>query len=102
MLKKIFRVVTNKFLLTAVFFAVWTIYFDQNDWVTMQQRQKELKNVKENIAYLNTEIARLAAERNGLMADPAKIEKYARERYLLRREGEEVYLFEDTLHPTIK
>ena len=94
MLKKIFRVVTNKFLLTAVFFAVWTIYFDQNDWVTMQQRQKELKNVKENIAYLNTEIARLAAERNGLMPDPAKIEKYARENYRMKHDGEDVYVIE--------
>ena len=99
MLKKIFRVVTNKFLVTAVLFAVWTIYFDQNDWVSMQQRQKELKNVKENITYLNTEIARLAAERNGLMADPAKIEKYARENYRMKHDGEDVYVIE-TDNPT--
>ena len=31
-----------------------------------------------------------------LQSNPGAVEKYARERYLLRREGEEVYLFEDT------
>jgi cell division protein FtsB len=33
---------------------------------------------------------------NNLQSNPGAVEKYARERYLLRREGEEVYLFEDT------
>jgi cell division protein FtsB len=39
---------------------------------------------------------------NNIQNNKSAIEKYARERYLLRREGEEVYLFEDTLHTISK
>jgi cell division protein FtsB len=39
---------------------------------------------------------------NNIQNNKAAIEKYARERYLLRREGEELYLFEDTLRTSNK
>jgi cell division protein FtsB len=39
---------------------------------------------------------------NNIQNNKAAIEKYARERYLLRREGEELYLFEDTLPTSTK
>jgi len=94
-MKKLFRILANKYLLTAVAFVVWTLYFDQNDYMTLQQRQKELNGVKDNITYLNTEIARMNSERNALLSDPAKLEQYARENYRMKHEGEDVYVIED-------
>ena len=40
-MKKVLKVLTNKFLLTTIGFVVWMVYFDQNDWFTMQQKKKE-------------------------------------------------------------
>lgn len=93
-MKKAFKILTNKYLLVTVAFVCWTVFFDQNDWMSLQQRQKELNNVKSNIAYLNTEIDRMNAERNGLMSDPHMLEKYAREHYRMKHEGEDVYVIE--------
>jgi len=94
-MKKVFRVLTNKYLVTAVAFVVWTVYFDQNDWVSLQQRQKELDGLKGNIAYLATEINRMNSERNDLLTDPRKLEQYAREHYRMKHEGEDVYVIDN-------
>jgi hypothetical protein len=44
----------------------------------------------------NDEIEKTKSQLNNLQNNGTSIEKYARERYLLKREGEEVYIFEDT------
>jgi len=94
-MKKVFRILTNKYLVTAVAFVVWTVYFDQNDWMTLQQRQKELNGVKDNIQYLNTEINRMSMERNDLRTNPRKLEQYARENYRMKHENEDVYVIDN-------
>lgn len=85
---------TNKYLLTSVAFIAWTVYFDQNDWIVMKQRQNELNGIKDNIAYLNAEITKMNTERNDLLNDSRKLEKYARERYRMKHDGEDVYVIE--------
>jgi len=94
-MKKLFRILTNKYLVTAVAFVVWTVYFDQNDWITLQQKQKELNGLKDNIAYLSNEIDRMNAERNDLLTNPKKLEQYARENYRMKHEGEDVYVIDN-------
>ncbi len=95
-MKKAIKILTNKYLLVTAAFLAWTVFFDQNDWMTLQQRQKELNGIKDNIAYLNTEIDRMNAEKNDLMTNPAKIEQYARENYRMKHDGEDVYVIEKT------
>lgn len=94
-MKRILKLVINKYVVTAIIFGVWTIYFDQNDWASMRQRQKELQGVKDNIDYLNTEITKMANERKELMTNPAILEKYARENYRMKHEGEDVYVIDN-------
>ncbi len=93
-MKKVFRVLTNKYLLVTVGFIAWTVFFDQNDWLTLQQRQKELNGIKDNIAYLNTEITRMNAERMALLNNPHELEKYARETFRMKHEGEDIYVID--------
>ncbi len=93
-MKKVLKVITNKYFVATLMFVLWTVFFDQNDWITMHQRQKELNGVKDNIKYLNTEIARMNNERNDLLTNNSKLEQYAREHYRMKHEGEDVYVIE--------
>ncbi|MCB0698774.1 MAG: septum formation initiator family protein [Chitinophagales bacterium] len=93
-MKKVLRIATNKYLLTGIVFVVWVGYFDRNDWFTAREREDELENVKDNIAYLKTEIADMKKQKDGVQNDSATLEKFARERYHLKRENEDVYVFE--------
>lgn len=93
-MKKVWDVLTNKFVLSAVAFAVWMLFFDQNDWMSMQQRRKELKGVNDNIAYLNGEVARMEKEHTDLVTNPRKLEQFAREQFRMKRDNEDLYIIE--------
>ena len=94
--KKLLKVVTNKYFITSLVFVVWCMYFDQNDWLSIRQKQKELDNIKGNIAYLNGEIAKMASERDSLLTDKNKLEQYARENYRMKHDNEDVYVIDTT------
>jgi len=94
-MKKVLKIATNKYLLTIVAFIAWTVYFDQNDYMTLQQRQKELNGLKDNIAYLNGEINRMNTEKTDLQTNPRRIEQYARETFRMKHDGEDVYVMDN-------
>ena len=94
-MKKALKIVGNKYFLTAVAFVAWSLYFDQNDWMSQRQRQKELNGLKNNIAYLNSEINKMSTERDALLTDRSKLEQYARENYRMKHDNEDVYVIDN-------
>ena len=71
-------------------------FFDQRNFFLQRDRADELEKLEQAKSYYEKEISTTQEQLNNLQSNPGAVEKYARERYLLRREGEEVYLFEDT------
>lgn len=93
-MKKVFAALTNKYLITVVAFLVWMVYFDQNDWFSQQERKQQLKATKDNITYLNAEIARMEKEHADMVTDPQKLEQFARENFRMKRDNEDLYVIE--------
>lgn len=79
-------------MITAVLFLLLMIFFDQNDWFTQHARVKELEETQGKIDHLNTEIDRMDKELNDINTNNAKTERYAREKYHEKRDGEDLYL----------
>lgn len=88
------RFLYNKYFLTAVAFVVFMAFFDQNDWFSQKERQAQLNEVTENIAFLNRQIDTLDREYDALMHDRQALERYARERYRMKRDSEDLYIVE--------
>lgn len=91
-MKRTLRILTNKFIITAIVFLLLMIFFDQNDWFTQNEREKELNRTQEKIDHLNSEVVRMEKELNDLNTNNAKLEQYAREKYHEKKDGEDVYL----------
>ncbi len=91
---RILRLFTNKFLLATTAFVVWMLFFDQNDWGSQRQNRQRLRALNENIDYLNREIAQMDSDRAALLNDPKALERFARERYRMKRDGEDLYVVE--------
>ena len=68
------------------------IFFDQNDWFTQNERERELEETQGKIDHLNTEVLRMEKELKELNTDNNKLEQYAREKYHEKKAGEDVYL----------
>jgi cell division protein DivIC len=93
-MKKALRILTNKYLLTTIAFLAWMIYFDQNDWYSQRQRNKDLATTHTNIAFLNGEIVRMEQEHTDLVTSPQKLEKFARENFRMKKDNEDLYIIE--------
>ena len=96
MIKKIPTILFNRYFIVSVVFVVWMLFFDQRDYFQQKATAEELKKIQNSTKYYDDEINSTKSQLNNLQSNPTSIEKFGRERYLLKREGEELYLFEDT------
>lgn len=82
----------NKYFLSATAFIAWILFFDPRDVFTQIEHHKELKELQESKAWYQKEIAKESAEAEQLKTNPATVEKYAREKYLMKRENEDLFV----------
>ena len=90
------RVVRSFYFLTGMGFLVWMLVFDANDLgkqLDVHSKWKELRNEKQ---YYLDNIGVVKKERAELMSSPALLEKFAREKYLMKRPGEDVFVLVPT------
>lgn len=84
----------NKFFLSTAFFAIWILFFDKNDLFTQMARGNELTSLKKSKEYYSEQIAQERKISEELQSNPATIEKYAREKYLMKRENEDLFIIQ--------
>ncbi len=85
----------NKYFLTITFFAIWMLFFDMKDVVTQYHRTQELNALQASKAHYEKEISQIRSEVNALKTDPRIIEQYAREKYYMKRDNEELFIIID-------
>ena len=93
---KIFRFFINKYFLTTLAFVIWLVFFDSNNiFNRLKVRDKLIELKKEKKNYLEG-IKQDSILTQKLLYDTLEQEKFARERYLMKKGNEDVYLIVDT------
>lgn len=87
--------VNNKYLITIVVFVVWISFFDRNDLFTQWDRKKELEKLEAGQLYYEQEIEKTKKELTALNNNPVILEKIAREKFYLKRPGEDVFVLNE-------
>jgi cell division protein DivIC len=83
----------NKYVLTLLGLGVWMLFFDDRDLVTTYYRQRsELRGLRASKAYYQQQIEQTRAELDQLKVNAAVVEKYAREKYLMKRDNEDLFV----------
>jgi hypothetical protein len=82
----------NKYFLSVSAFIVWILFFDPRDVFTQMEHHRELRELQVSKAWYEKEIAKESIEAEQLKTNPATIEKYARENYLMKRDNEDIFL----------
>lgn len=82
----------NKYFLALTLFGLVIIFLDKNDFFAQLDRRKELRELEQSKAYYTREIATERKELEALKSNPATLEKYAREKYFMKRDNEEIFL----------
>ncbi len=90
----LFLIVSNRYLLAISAFAVWVAFFDESNLFVQRQRTRELNELNKKIEYYKSQVADTKQELNDLQNDPVMLEKYAREKYFMKRDNEDVYIID--------
>jgi cell division protein DivIC len=85
-------IITNKYLITGIAFAVWMMFFDRNDLPLQIRRIRDLNKIERNEKNMAIQIANTQKELELLKTNPETLEKYAREKYLMKKDNEDLYI----------
>jgi cell division protein DivIC len=102
MLSRIPSFLKNRYVLTGAGFLIWILFFDSRDLITSHFREKgELQKLEESKKYYQQQIASTKRELEQLKTNPAVLERYAREKFLMKKDKEDLFrIREDNAHAT--
>ena len=91
-MKKLLLILKNKYLITTIALIVWVGFFDKNDVRTQIEFKREVKRLQEEKKYYANEIRSITSDLRELSTNPKTLEKFAREKYYMKRDNEEIFV----------
>jgi len=88
-LSQLFR---NKFFWVTAAFLVWMLFFDKNDLLSQYQYHQQLSKLKTERDFYTKETEKVSKDLSELSSNPAQLEKFAREKYLMKKDNEDVFV----------
>jgi cell division protein DivIC len=82
----------NKYVVAFSVFVVIMLFLDKSDLFTQMSRTRQLRQLEQSREYYIAKIAEERTELEKLKSNPATLEKYAREKYLMKRDNEDLFL----------
>lgn len=90
-LRKIFRILTNRYVVATLVFLAVIVFFDQFNLRRQIQLHRERKAQEEEILRLQNSIAQYKDSLWMVTEDRDGMERIAREKYFMKRDNEVVY-----------
>ncbi|TWJ04434.1 cell division protein FtsB [Mucilaginibacter frigoritolerans] len=91
-MKRLIDLFKNKYFLVSLAFVVWMIFFDKNDLFSQFQYHQQLNTLKQQRDFYQKETTQVNKDLDELTSDPQKLEKFAREKYLMKKDNEDVFV----------
>ena len=82
----------NKYSITLLIFFTWLFFFDQNDLVTQYKFKSELSKLHKQKTYYKEQIEITRKDLENLLNDNEKLERFAREKYLMKKKDEDIFV----------
>lgn len=92
MLRKLPKAFRNFYIVTAAIFLIWMLVLDSNNLIARYQLSSKLNALEDEKEYYQEKIQEVEKDRNELFGDRESIEKFAREKYLMKKKSEDIYI----------
>jgi cell division protein FtsB len=86
----------SKYLIASIAFVIWMSFFDRNDVSSQLKRINELNKLQQSEKNMNRQISDTKNELELLKTNPYTLEKYAREKYIMKKDNEDLYIIDTT------
>jgi cell division protein DivIC len=87
------KILGNRYVIVLAFFTIWMLFLDNTSYLEHRILNKQLNELEDNKKYYQDEI-RKDSENIKQLKNPDQIEKYAREKYYMKRDSEDIYIIE--------
>ena len=92
MFKRIPKAFKNFYVVALAIFFIWMLALDSNNLISRYQLSSKLNSLEDEKEYYEEKIKEVQKDRDELFGDRESIEKFAREKYLMKKEKEDIYV----------
>ena len=84
--------IRNKYVITSFLFIFWILFLDDYNLINQNKRNIENDKLKEKKEFLSSEIKKDSTELSNLKNDSSKQEKFAREKFKMKKDNEDLFI----------
>lgn len=95
MLKKLPPALRNFYIVTGLCFFIWMLFLDSNDLISRFKMSSKIRSLENEKEFYLEKIAEVEEDRKELMTNKELLEKFAREKYLMKKETEDIFIIQE-------
>jgi cell division protein FtsB len=96
MLKRLPPYLKNFYVVGTLGFLIWITFIDNNDLITRFRMGAKLRQLEHEREYYQEKIGEVEKDRSELLSNKELLEKFAREKYLMKKPTEDIFVIEET------
>ncbi len=90
------------YIVSSLIMVVWLTFFDRSNLLKQFDMALELRQMQKQKEFFEKELAKVKTEEAEVLGSMASLEKYGREKYLMKKEGETVFVLVDDQEQILK
>lgn len=94
-MERALSIIRNKYILASAAFVIWMLFFDRNDLSTQYEYWSQLKALNKEKEFYIHETEQVKKDLQELTSNPTQLQKFAREKYLMKNDNEDVFVIID-------
>ena len=94
-IKKLPKPLRNKYLILFLLFILWVVFIDDYNLINQSKIKNTVDDLKSQKEFYITEIKSDSTELYRLQNDSAEQERFAREKFLMKKENEDIFIIRE-------
>jgi hypothetical protein len=94
-IKKLPKPLRNKYLILFLLFILWVVFIDDYNLINQSKIKNTVDDLKIQKEFYISEIKSESTELYKLQNDPAEQERFAREKFLMKKENEDIFIIRE-------
>lgn len=95
MSKKLPRLFRNFYAVAGFSFLMWMVFLDSNDLISRFRMGAKLNSLENEKEYYQEKISEVEKDRQELTTNKELLEKFAREKYLMKKPTEDIFIIQE-------
>ncbi len=95
MIKRLPPALRNFYIVATISFFVWMMFLDSNDLISRFKMSSKLRSLEREKGFYQEKISEVEKDRTELMTNKELLEKFAREKYLMKKESEDLFIIQE-------